>query len=153
FLDFIATTSSPTGAYASGLANLSHFAVGTGSATPDVTDTALASEVSGRTTTQVENTITRTANGVYDVVIAREFDFAQGNGNLTEFGFANGASSDILIRELFRDAGGTPITVTKTSDYKLQIRYTQTVTLTPTFNSPASHSVAISGIGTVNGIV
>lgn len=130
---------------------LTHFAVGTSSTTPAVTDTALGSQVGSRVTTLVSQSITRVSECVYDYVVEREFGFADGNGNLTEFGFAAGASSDILIRELFRDVGGDPITVTKTSDYKLRIKYTQRLSLTPTFTSPATSSFTITGIGSVQG--
>jgi hypothetical protein len=129
---------------------LSHFAVGTGSSVPDVTDTALDSELA-RTTTQVTSTVTRTANGVYDLTLEREFDFAVGNGNLTEFGFSYGASSDMLVRELFRDGGGNPITITKTSDYKLRIKYTLTISLLPVSNQ--TNNIVIAGIGPVAAVV
>lgn len=129
---------------------LSHFAVGTGSTEPDVTDTALDNELA-RTTTLISNSLTRPGNGVYEIVIEREFDFGAANGNLTEFGFAGGASSDMLVRELFRDGGGNAITVTKTSDYKLRIRYTLTVSLTPVALTP--HSFTITGIGLITGDV
>lgn len=144
FLDALAVTEClPIGTL------LSHFAVGTGSTTPATTDTALATEISGRATTSITSSVTRTANGVYDSVIEREFNFAQGNGNLTEFGFANGASGAILVRELFRDGGGSPITVTKTSDYKLRIKYTLTLTFSPV--TATAGSFAISGIGSIGG--
>lgn len=128
----------------------SHFAVGTGSTPPDVTDTALDNEV-GRTSALIGSSTPQTANGVWDLILEREFDFAVGNGNLTEFGFSYGVSSPMLVRELFRDGGGNPVTITKTSDYKLRIKYTLTVTLTPVTETAASFP--ITGIGTINGTV
>lgn len=148
FLDQIGTTQTLDGL--ASLHNfLSHFAVGVGSVAPDVTDTALDSELA-RTATQTASSTTRVANGVYELMLEREFDFGVGNGNLTEFGFAAGASSQMLVRELFRDAGGNPVTITKTSSYKLRIRYTLTVTLSPvTLATPASFTIA--GLGVING--
>lgn len=127
---------------------LSHFAVGTGSGAPNVTDTALDNELA-RTTTLITSETNKTGPGAYELVLEREFDFGAGNGNLTEFGFAGGASSDMLVRELFRDGGGNPITVTKTSDYKLRIKYVLTVALSPVIATPVSF--VITGIGTING--
>lgn len=154
-LDDIATntvTSGTGGGSRAGIsafpAYLTHFAVGTGSTAPDVTQTALVSELA-RTTTEISYTVTRPSNGVYNLALEREFDFGVGNGNLTEFGFARGASANMLVRELFRNEGGTPITVTKTSDFKLRIKYTLTITLTPVTLTEASFN--ISGIGTING--
>lgn len=126
----------------------SHFAVGTGSTAPNETDTALDNEIA-RTTTQIASSVSRSADGVYQLVVEREFDFTEGNGNLTEFGFAGGSSSPMLVRELFRDGGGNPITVTKTSDYKLRIRYELELALTPVLPTPGSFT--ITGIGVVNG--
>ena len=132
----------------SGLTWSNFLAVGTGSSEPDVTDTALDSELA-RTSTLITNTRTRPANGVYEFVREREFDFAEANGNLTEWGWADGSSSDMLVRELFRDELGDPVTVTKTSDFKLRVKYTFTLTLTPT-DFPAG-SFVMDGIGTLNG--
>lgn len=143
FLDRIADTAlSPLSSF------LTHFAVGTGSTPPSVTDAALDNELA-RTTTTITNTTGRSANGVYVIVIEREFDFGQGNGNLTEFGFAGGAASPMLVRELFRDGGGNPITITKTSDYKLRIKYELEIRLSPTVLTPSSFT--ITGIGAING--
>lgn len=127
---------------------LTHFAVGTGSAEPATSDTALAAEVA-RTATMTADLSVRPADGVYDLTIEREFDFAAANGNLTEFGFSNGASNPVLVRELFRDSQGNPITVTKTNEFKLRIAYTLTITLAPTVPTPASFT--IDGIGVING--
>jgi hypothetical protein len=122
--------------------------VGTDSTPPSVTDAALGSELA-RTTTQITNSVSRPSSGTYEFELEREFDFGVGNGNLTEFGFARGASADMLVRELFRDGGGNPITITKTSAYKLRIKYTLTVTLEPI--TPEAHAFTISGIGLVSG--
>lgn len=155
YLDTLATWTTldsyrgPYGTLSGFSALLSHFAVGTSSTPPDVTDAALGAQVGARVTTLIATNVTRVSECVYDFELEREFDFAQGNGNLTEFGFANGASSAILVRELFRDGSGNPITITKTTDYKLRIKYTHRLELGPKFSSPATGSVSIAGIGTV----
>lgn len=146
FLDDIAGNT-VDGGFAALATFLSHFAVGTDSTAPSASDTALGNEV-GRTATAVASDASRPSAGVHELWVEREFDFAVGNGNLTEFGFAGGVSAGMRVRELFRD-GGTPVTVTKTSDYKLRIKYTLTVTLLPV--SLTSASFGITGIGTVNG--
>lgn len=130
---------------------MSYFAVGDGSATPDVTDVALENEVGERTNTLISSSFDRLTEGVYESTVEREFDFAQGNGNLTEFGFAPGSSGPLYVRELFRDAAGNPITLTKTNEFKLRIKYTVTTTLAPTFTTPTPHSFPIEGIGLIDG--
>lgn len=154
FLDYIATSTHPVGFtgynWTTNLIQESfdYCAVGTGSAEPDVTDTALGSEVA-RTGTALGTTNARTSNGVYEVSDTYEFDFAEANGNLTEWGMAPESTGGLHVRELFRDEVGDPVTVTKTSDYKLRVVYTFTVTLTPTTLTPGSF--AITNIGTING--
>lgn len=150
FLDWVAINNYTYGLYPSFQNAVLYYAAGTGSTPPSVSDTALDNEL-GRTAVQVgTQTITRTSDGVYEFVVEREFDFAVANGNLTEFGFAPGVSSDLIVRELFRDSGGNPITITKTSDYKLRIKYTHILTLTSTFPNLTPHSFAISGLGTID---
>lgn len=127
----------------------SHFAVGTGSTEPTVLDTALVSELA-RTGQLQDYAYTEVSAGVYDLMIEREFDFAEANGNLTEWGVADGAVGNLLVRELFRDELGDPVTVTKTSDYKLRLKYTCRVSLEPVTDTVASFD--ITGIGTINGV-
>lgn len=147
-LNDIATNTLNGGFFATLADSLTHFAVGTDSTPPTVTDTALGAELA-RTTTQVAYSVARPSNGVYVFTLEREFGFGSANGNLTEFGFARGAATEMLVRELFRDGAGNPITITKTSDYLLRITYELTVTLGPV--TPAAHSFVISGIGTIAG--
>jgi len=143
-LDYVAT-------YGLSMTMLADCAVGTDSAAPAVSDTALGAEVARTATTFAGNATTRTSNGVYDLVKSFEFDYAQANGNLTEFGIsASGtAGGNLFSRELFRDGSGTPETVTKTSAYKLRITYTLTVTLSPV--TMTAGSFALTGVGTITG--
>lgn len=121
--------------------------VGTGSTAPSVTDTALNTEI-GRTATVISSEVTNPSVGVSRINIVLEFDFAAANGNLTEWGIASAAVGELNVRELFRNDLGTPITVTKTSDYKLRINYTFEMELSP--STPTAFSLPITGIGTLS---
>lgn len=133
--------------------DLSHFAVGTGSAAPDVTDTVLDNELA-RTNTLAPgafNGARRVADGEYELERTFQFDFGQANGNLTEVGFAFASGpSNLWMRELIRDSGGTPITLTKTSDFILRGKYTLRFTLTPT--TPTAGSFTVDGWGLLSGV-
>jgi len=101
--------------------------LGTGSTAPTNADTALATPIA------VFSNITTTAQ-TYGYVagppdywwykIWREFSEAQANGNLSELGFWTADTAGTLVnRQLIKDSGGTPITITKTSADKLRISY------------------------------
>lgn len=133
--------------------DLSQFAVGTGSTAPATSDTTLDSELA-RTATIASGSfdgVRRVADGVYEVERTFEFGFAQANGNLTEVGCGWGAGpANLWMRELIRDSGGTPITLTKTSDFLLRCKYILRFTLSPVVATPGSFAVA--GWGTLNGV-
>lgn len=108
-------------------------AVGTGSTTPTTADTTLAAEVtpSSSNRTNSNGSITETlvyTSGTPDFWTSSKtylFDFAQGNGNLTEIGLFSASSSGTMwTRQLLKDSGGTPTTITKTSSDQLRITYT-----------------------------
>lgn len=114
-----------------------YVAVGTGTAAPDVGQTGLQSELA-RTAANLGlgagRTRQRLSDGVHRVTFTRAFDYGQANGNLTEFGASHSgnAADGTHTRELFRDSGGNPIVITKTSNERLAITYHFEVTLTPT---------------------
>jgi len=132
--------------------DISRCAVGVGSADPDVSDTALVSELA-RTATLVPGAVDehrRVAAGVYELERSFQFGFDQANGNLTEIGFAWGAGpGNLWMRELIRDPGGNPITLTKTDDFILRAKYTLRFTLSPV--TPTAGSFAVAGWGLLNG--
>lgn len=140
---------------ANATAGIAYAAVGTDSTTPDESDTGLGAEVDrtniGPSGLAVDETINRSADGVYDHVRVYEFDFAQAIGNLTEWGISPIATpgGNLYARELFRDGGGSPEPVTKTSDDKLRLAYTRRTTITPTNWTPGS--LDIMGHATVSG--
>lgn len=127
-----------------------HAAVGTSSVEPDATDTALGNELarSGTVLSALDGT-TEVSNGVYELTRTWEFGYGVANGNLAELGIARASTGGLVVRELIRDVGGTPITITKTSDYLLRVTYTFTVSLTPTEFTPTSFE--ITGIGLISG--
>lgn len=134
-------------------------AVGTGSTPPSATQTGLVAELVRTILDENGNTsgtcsITRVADGVYEVSVVREFTEAQvGNKNLTEWGFspASTAGANLMSRELFRDGGANPIVITPASDQRLRLIYKTRITFSPT--TPTASSIDISGIGIRTGVV
>lgn len=112
-------------------------AVGTGTAAPAVGQTGLQAELA-RTAANLGlgpgRTRTKLSDGFYRISFTRSFDYSQANGNLTEFGGSHSGNSvdGTHTRELFRDGGGNPIVITKTTNERLSITYHFEVTLTPT---------------------
>lgn len=106
---------------------LSHFAVGTSSTAPDVTQVALGAQAG----------ITNSNGGFADVASAwiagnsyayvrrtRVFTEAQANGNLTEVGIFTAASGGTMFcRSLLKDSGGSATTIVKTDEFQLRIDY------------------------------
>lgn len=103
-----------------------YIAVGTGSSTPIVSQTALDAEI-GRVNrrTTGDSTVVSGASFLYwSIKFVYLFIEAEANGNLTEVGFFNQASTGTMwARQLFKDIGGSPTTITKTSSDQLQVTY------------------------------
>ena len=107
-------------------------AVGTGSTAPDFTDTTLDNEVqraqSSGTFSDGSNDYeldTDATPNVYRATsLVTRVVTMTADRNLTEFGLADDASGDILIRELLRDGGGTPITVSLLDGKTLRLDHT-----------------------------
>ena len=118
-------------------ANLhTYIAVGTGSTAPNASQTALVSEVARTNLTLnlgPDSEVIVNGDGDYTIRRTRGFDYNQANGNLTEFGGSNSSSSSagVNTRELFRDADGNPIVITKTSNERLAITYSLRIIITP----------------------
>ncbi len=124
----------------------SYIQVGTGSTAPAVGQVALVTPLTPRT---------NATGGITDVVgsgasfaywyrrFSREFTQAEVNGNLTEFGLFTASSGGTMwARQLFKDAGGTPTTIVKTSADFLRIIYELRI-YPPTVD--ASGNTTISG--------
>ncbi|KKN02868.1 hypothetical protein LCGC14_1113390 [marine sediment metagenome] len=123
--DIMGQTSTPTALF-------QYIGVGTDATAPNVADTTLGSEVE-RTNSDggFSNTFgyvtgsTDDFDGAYHFVKrTRLFLEGEGNGNLTELAwFKSAAASTMIVRSLFKDGGGSPITVTKTSNDQLKITH------------------------------
>lgn len=127
--------------------------IGSGSAAPAVTDVGLGAEAARTNADPLAGSLVRRAgNGVYEVVSQREFIEGQGTGNLTEWGFSptNTVGPNLAVRELFRDAQGNPVVITKTATQRLRLTYTLTFTLTPVTLTPVA-PFDITGLGTFSG--
>lgn len=134
-----------------GLLGPSQYAVvGTGSTAPDPTQTGLVAEVarSNLVPAGESNQAIYISPGVYDIRRVYEFTDAQvGGKNLTEWGFApvSTVGGNLMVRELFRDANGTPVVLTLASDQRLRLIYKYRVTSGPT--TPQAVTININGIG------
>lgn len=117
-----------------------YLALGTGSAAPDVAQTALSAEVA-RTDSgggfeatsggEIFSTFSSTANSMTLTsrhVRVHTFSSAY---NITEYGFSanSGAGAALSIRELFRDGGGNPIAISVQAAQKIKVTHTFTLTL------------------------
>ena len=124
--------------------------VGTGSTAPDPSQTGLVNELA-RTNAGVSgmpDTVTEVSTGVWEVTRYRQFTAAQvGGQNLTEWGWSGSGSvgNNLMSRELFRDGGNNPITLTLDSDQQLRLIYKVRVVVGPT--TPQNASINITGIG------
>ena len=142
-------------------------AVGTGSTAPAFSDVALANEVQ-RAATSGDFSPGSNAYALDDVEnvwratsLARRLVTMTANRNLTEFGLAQEefawteddppvpeAHQDIHVRELLRDSGGTPITVTVPSGKSLRVDHTLIVELpAPAAGTTASINIEEYNVG------
>lgn len=125
--------------------------VGTGSTTPAVSDTALA------TWRAYSNTITSSVLGGQATVpyyssVTRVYRFAAGTatGNLTELGVCVGSSTTALFsRTLIKDGSGNPTTITVLASEALDVTYELRL-YAPSADVP--HSTVIAGV-TYTGVV
>lgn len=134
-----------------GLFEQSNWAVvGTGSTAPNPAQTGLVNEIA-RTDAVVSgnpDTVTEVSTGVWEITRYRQFTAAQvGGQNLTEWGWSGSGSvgNNLMSRELFRDSGNNPITLTLDSDQQLRLIYKVRVVVGPT--TPQNASINITGIG------
>lgn len=156
-----------------------YLGVGTNAGVPAFTDTALGAEVI-RTddngefdSLEIDGGPITGSGGALDSPywfkrIVRFFFESEANGNLTELGWFNQAAGGTMtVRSLFKDGGGSPIVITKTSSDQLRITYetrmyphvgnnppdgnpnsrfsSGTVTLGPTLHEWSGSSIGIFG--------
>lgn len=138
-----------------GMRELNRYAaVGTGSTTPAADQTGLEAELArtGNVPGGESDTVTRVADGVYEVRRVREFTEAQvGNHNLTEWGWSpeSGVGNNLMSRELFRDGGGNAVTVSLTEDQKLRLIYVVRIAISPV--SAVAHTMSVTDLGDLTG--
>lgn len=104
-----------------------YFAVGSGNTAPTATDSALVSELSGRTSTYPGGGLSGYTSGSPDshyTQIVRQFSTAQGNGTIREIGMWSGSSGGTLFaRALLADGNGNPTSLEKTSSQTLEVKW------------------------------
>jgi len=130
-------------------------AVGTGSSTPDATQTSLDAEVARTGTVPSGETegAAYVSDGLFEISRVKQFDSSQvGGQNLTEWAWSPNSSSgaNICVRELFRDSNGDPVTLTIASDQSLRLIYKQQVTISPAPLTGQSISFDLTNVGTYN---
>lgn len=101
--------------------------IGTGTATPVVTDTSLSNPLSEYANDEIWDMTysVDSVNGILTVQKTGTFTFTLGavSGNLTELGLAN-YSGVLFTRALFKDSLGNPTTLTVTASDQLVVDYT-----------------------------
>lgn len=103
--------------------------VGTGSTAPATTDVALAAYVqrsnAGGLASEASTFNLDTTNNVFAMqnMTSKALTLSAPQ-NLTEFGFSDVNSTDALIRELFRDEFGTPITISLLAGKIIDVQHT-----------------------------
>lgn len=126
---------------------LNFAAVGTNNTAPTNADTALGAQVGSRVTGNggiADAFATSIAPDFVSIQRTREWGTAEGNGNLTEIGFFNAASGGVMwCRALFRDGGGTPVTVVKTASDILRVTYE--LRIYPALGDSTQTGITISG--------
>lgn len=124
-----------------------YIAVGTDSTPPVVGDTTMGAELDrtiskgGFGSEEITGLVTGTAH-VFDAPYhfqryVRLFTESEANGNLTELGWFNtDPAGTMVVHSLFKDSGGSPITLVKTSADQLKITYEWRV-YPPVGNNPS----------------
>lgn len=112
-----------------------YLGVGTDATAPAVGDTALGAEIvrtnsnGGHSALSIDGGPITGSAGPLDTLywfkrITRLFTESEANGNLTELGwFKDPTTGVMVVRSLFKDGGGTPIVITKTSAEQLRVVY------------------------------
>ena len=126
--------------------------VGTGSVEPAFADVDLGAQVESPSaaflsfTPDTQTFALDTTDNVWRAVLTTRRTLQMtANRNLTEFGFSNVATAgDLRIRELFRDGGGVPVTVTVLSGKYIKVDHTLTIEIP----APAAGATVVRNIDT-----
>ena len=119
-------TTNATSSLASFNSLCGRFVVGSGSATPAFTDTALANPVAFASANPVlDSQSSSYSRGWYEITVRHQFGQGQAAGNLSEIGIQHtSASVPLWSRALILDGSGNPTTITVLSDDFLTCYYT-----------------------------
>lgn len=103
---------------------LSHCQVGTGTAAPNVLDTALASRVAGTYIISASTSGTQ-SSAPYFTWRRNTYRFAEGaaTGNIAEVGVGPSATGNLLSRARILDGSGNPTTISVAADESLDVTY------------------------------
>lgn len=144
--------------FTNNLGNSTAAACGTGSTAPAITDIDIVAQV-GTAVNRASwvGAYTAIGGGVtedfWEQTTTFTFLEANANGNLTEFGVwydTFQSSSQFFARQLFKDSGGTPTTVVKTTSDQLIVTYT--IRSFPPVSDSTQLGFAISGDATTTDI-
>ena len=126
-----------------------YIAIGTGATDPATTDTQLVAEVSRKINNSSLNSYSASVASAPYFIVGAQWGTSEGNGDLKEVALCESSSSGILwSRNLFRDGGGNPITVTKTTSDILTVKCKTTIQRA----SETPYSVTLDG-RTVKGLI
>lgn len=121
-----------------------YIAVGSGGTEPSTTDTGLETQVLRKLGTQADSVnynITDPASPY--CIIGVTFIESEANGDLREVGLCTAASGGTFFnRDLFKDQGGNPATITKTSNDLLTVKCK--ITAKRVSETPSSYDVTAS---------
>lgn len=139
---------------------LTYIAVGTGSNAPAVTDVGLQTQLMRKIAKSQDSAVVSTTDPTAPYcIIGTTFTESEANGDLKEVGLCTASTGGTFFnRDLFRDGGGNPVTITKTSNDLLVVKCKITakrVSETPSsYNVTASDSTvhAVKGILTNAGL-
>ena len=122
--------------------------IGTGTATPTISDTTLASQ-SASTTALIGGSTVSSGAPNYHVIKTLGYRFPQGtlNGNYAEVGVDNTTTGAVFSRSLILDNLGNPTTITILPSEVLDVYYILTIQIDKTLRSG---SMLLNGTTTVN---
>lgn len=135
-------------ASAAGSAHIAYCHVGTGSTAPAASQTGLTSFVAGTGLGGNTPTSTNSVSGAIpyvEYITSRQFPIGGAVGTFSEIGMGWSSSGNTLFcRELIRDSGGSPTTITVLSDEALDVEYRFRLYLDTT---DRTGTVTLSGVG------
>jgi hypothetical protein len=130
FLDEVPVYSIKSVSTTAGISSRRFLAVGTGSTAPAFTDTALVNQVQQAASSGVYSagssaySLDTDINVLRGTFITNRVVVMDADRNLAEFGYRQNTSTDLVIRELFRDSVGDPTTISLLNGKTLYVVHT-----------------------------